>query len=190
MRTLTEIQRDMHDYLPRYYEDIPTATNIIDREAAEAAQINADIYDVLAQMFVDTATWALPRWERNFALATDADKPIDQRRAVIKSRIRGVGTVTAALIESIAEAYANGEVEVVEDNANYTVKLTFVSALGQPPNFADLEAAVRDAMPAHLAVEYVFIYTTFGKLEGYDVTFGGIQTAGLTYAQLEIWEGP
>ncbi|ANY67743.1 hypothetical protein BBD42_15670 [Paenibacillus sp. BIHB 4019] len=190
MRTLTEIQRDMHDYLPRYYEDVPIATNIINRETAEAAQINADIYDVLAQFFVDTATWALPRWERNFALKTDEAKPVEQRRAALKSRIRGVGTVTAELIESIAEAYANGEVEVVEDNANYTVKLTFVSALGQPPNFADLEAAIRDAMPAHLAVEYVFLYTTFGALENYAVTFGDIETAGLTFAQLEIWEGP
>lgn len=118
MRTSTEIQRDMHDYLPRYYEDIPVATNVIDREAVEMAQLNADIYDVLAQMFVDTSTWGLARWERIFGITTDVLKPIDQRRSVIKSRIRGVGTVTPAMVKSIAEAYANGDVEVTEAGTN------------------------------------------------------------------------
>lgn len=118
MRDAVTIQRDMHDYLPRYYEDIPVATNVIDREAVEMAQLNADIYDVLAQMFIDTSTWGLARWERIFGITTDVLKPIDQRRSVIKSRIRGVGTVTPAMIKSIAEAYANGDVEVTEAGTN------------------------------------------------------------------------
>ncbi|WP_364149028.1 putative phage tail protein [Paenibacillus sp. LPE1-1-1.1] len=118
MRSLTEIQRDMNDYLPRYYGDIPVATNIIDREATESAQINADAYDVLAQMYVDTATWGLARWERIFGITPDELKPIDQRRSVIKSKLRGVGTVTTASIKSVAEAYANGQVEVTESGTN------------------------------------------------------------------------
>lgn len=118
MRSLTEIQRDMTDYLPRYYGDIPVATNIVEREAVEAAQLNADAYDILAQMYVDTATWGLARWERIFGIVTDVTKPIDQRRSVIKSKLRGVGTVTTAMVKSVAEAYANGEVEVTESGTN------------------------------------------------------------------------
>ncbi|WP_241674629.1 putative phage tail protein [Paenibacillus luteus] len=118
MREATLIKRDMHDYVPRYYEDIPVATNVLDREAAELAQLNADICDVLAQMFVDTSTWGLARWERIFGITTDIAKPIDQRRSVVKSRLRGVGTVTPAMIKSIAEAYSNGTVEVTEFGTN------------------------------------------------------------------------
>lgn len=108
----------MIDYLPRYYGDIPVATNIVDREEVELTQLNADIYDILAQMYVDTSTWGLARWERIFGITTDEAKPIDQRRSVIKSRLRGVGTVTPAMIQSMAEAYANGDVEVTEAGTN------------------------------------------------------------------------
>ncbi|WP_337102316.1 YmfQ family protein [Paenibacillus sp. YIM B09110] len=188
MRTETEIQREMNDYLPRYYGDIPIATNVIDREAAEIAKLNADIYDVLAQMFIETATWGLSRWERIFGVTVDEAKPIEQRRAVIKSKLRGVGTVTPALIESVAEAYANGDVTVTENNATYTVTITFVSTLGVPANLSDLETAIRDVLPAHLAVEYVFTYITFGQLENYGVAYGAL--ASLTFGDLETWEGP
>lgn len=190
MRTLPQIQRDMHDYLPRYYEEVPVAVNVIDQEAVEIAQLNADIYDVLAQFFVDTATWSLARWERNFGLIPDDTKPADQRRAVIKSRLRGVGTVTPELIEQVAEAFVNGDVDVTEDNANFIVTITFTSVLGIPPNVGDLEDAIRDLLPAHLNVVYEFTYVTFGQLESYGATYGDIEIVGLTFGQLETWGGP
>lgn len=190
MKSLTQVRRDMHDAIPRYYEDILVATNALDVEAAEIARLSADIYDVLAQFFIDTATWSLGRWERNFGLIPDEMKPADQRRAVIKSRLRGVGTVTPELIEQVAEAYVNGDVAVTEDNGNYTVIITFTSVIGIPPNVGDLQTEIRNLLPAHLNVEYVFIYITFGQIEGYGVTYGDIEAAALNFGDLETWEGP
>lgn len=118
MRTVSEIDRAMHDYLPLYYADISVADNVIAQEAAEVAALNTAIYDVLDQFYVDTATWGLARWERIFGIATDEAKPIEQRRSVIKSRMRGAGTATRALIDTVAEAYDNGEVEVTEYATN------------------------------------------------------------------------
>jgi hypothetical protein len=178
MRTLPDIDRAMHDYLPLYYADI----DIIDREADEVAQINAAIYDVLAQFFVDTATWAIDRWERIFGITTDAAKPIEQRRSVIKSKLRGVGTVTTALVESVAESYANGDVMVTENNASYTVTITYVSALGVPPNLSDIQAAIRDILPAHLAVNFVFKYYLYADLIASGKTYADI--SGITYFAL------
>ncbi|WP_138751793.1 putative phage tail protein [Paenibacillus sinopodophylli] len=77
-----------------------------------------------------------------------------------------------------------------ENLPDYTIGIKFVSSLGIPPNIEDLEAAIRAALPAHLAVQYEYTYTTFGEIAGYGVTFGAIESAGLTMGALETWEGP
>jgi Uncharacterised protein conserved in bacteria (DUF2313) len=153
-----DINRAMYDYLPSYYEDIREARAIIDAESAQFEQLHADIADVLAQFFVDTATWGLANWERICGIPVDESKPIDQRRSVIKSKLRGIGTVTVDLIKNVAEAYYNGEVEVTEQPSLYTVKIKFVSKLGVPPNLADIQNALREIIPAHLAIDFEFSY--------------------------------
>lgn len=182
MRTLTDIRRDMHDYLPLYYADVEVVGNIVDREADEITDLNAAIYDVLAQFFLDTATWGLTRWEREFGIQTDETKPIEQRRSVIRARIRGIGTVTAGLIENVAESYMYGDVDVSEDNANYSVIITFVSKYGVPPNINDVKTAIRDIVPAHLAIHFIFRFYTYAELIATGKTYA--QITGVTYDQL------
>ncbi|WP_239613956.1 YmfQ family protein [Cohnella mopanensis] len=182
MRTQADIQRAMHDYLPLYYTDVTPANNVIDREAEEIAALNIAINDVLAQFFIVTATWGLARWEQIFGIPTDEAKPIEQRRSVIKSKLRGVGTVTPALIEQVAEAYDNGDVTVTEDNASYNVTITFVSTLGIPPNLGDIKAAIRDILPAHLTVNFVFRYYLYANLIAIGKKYAEI--AAITYDDL------
>jgi uncharacterized protein YmfQ (DUF2313 family) len=185
MRNLTEIQRDMRDYLPRYYGDMPIATNIIDREAEEFAKLNADIYDVLAQMYIETATWGLAQWEHIFGLVTDTTKTYAQRREVLMSRLRGVGAVSAELIESVASAYANGDTAVTANVPAYTITVTFGSTYGVPEQMAELQSAVRDITPAHLAINYVFRYYMYSELKASGLTYGELTALGLTYDELK-----
>jgi hypothetical protein len=182
VRNLTQINRDMRDYLPFYYADITVADNIITQEASEIAAINTAINSILEQNYVNTATWGLARWERIFGITTDEAKPIEQRRSVIKAKLRGVGTVTPALVESVAEAYDNGNVMVTENNATYTVTITFVSTLGVPPNLTDIQSAIRDILPAHLAVNFVFRYLTYAELIALGLTYADIDA--ITYDSL------
>ena len=181
MRTLNEIQRAMHDYLPLYYADVRAANNVVDREADEIVALNAAIDDVLAQFFIGSATWGLARWEEIFGVETETGKPAEQRRAVIKSKLRGVGTVTPALIEQVAEAYDNGAAAETEDNADYNVTITFVSEFGIPPNVDDLFAAIREIVPAHLTINYVFRFLTYWELTGTGMTYEALAATGLSY---------
>jgi hypothetical protein len=180
--------REWLGHLPSFYENNKEIRLLAEAEGEELDGLVAAIEAGFDQRFVDSATWGLARWEREFGIKPPASQPYDQRRAVIRSKLRGTGTVTARLIKSVAEAYANGEVEVTEDYGGYKVTVTFVSMLGVPRNLADLEQAIRGVLPAHLRIEYMFIYTTFGELEDYGNTFGAL--AGLTFGQLETWEGP
>jgi len=69
----------------------------------------------------------------------------------------------------------------------YTVGIKFVSQLGIPPNLEDIQRAIREILPAHLAVEFIFSYITFGELEERGLKFGDIESAGLTFGELQSW---
>lgn len=142
--------------------------------------------DLLAQLYVDTATWGLALWEEYLGLTESVAPGSDYtaRRETIKARLRGAGTTTVALIKSVSESYANGEVEITEDNAHYAFSVAFVSSLGQPPNLIQLKDAIEKVKPAHLAVSYVFIYTTHAELIG----FTHADLAAYTHEQIRVLE--
>ncbi|MCM3784306.1 YmfQ family protein [Neobacillus mesonae] len=184
MATLNEIKRDMHDSVPRYYEDSKIAVNILDREAEQLAKINADIYDVLAQFFIETATWGLARWEAIFGITPSTTQTYEQRREVILGKMRGVGTVTAELIESVARAYSNGNVAVTADVPAYTIKVEFVGEYGVPAQLDELQRELRNIIPAHLDVAYKFKFYTYGEMKATRMTYEQIAATGLTYEEI------
>lgn len=123
--------------------------------------------ELFNQFNVDTATWSLELWEKEYGLETDITKTLLDRRSRIKSKMRGVGTTTKRLIKNIAESFSNGHVEVTEHNNEYYFEIEFVGKIGLPPNIPDLKAAIEEAKPAHLNVVYICKYRTHGDLAVY-----------------------
>ncbi|NHN31121.1 putative phage tail protein [Paenibacillus agricola] len=182
MRTYEIIRADMGGYLPLYYADSAAVKNLLDRESTEVAALNADIYGVLAQFSIDTATWGLTYWERVLGIVTDESKPIGQRRGVIKSLLRGQGTVTAESLRNVAESFVNGTVEIIEQNTRGTVLVRFIDERGVPANLADVKRAIKEIIPAHLRVIFGFTYVSWADIEARGMTFntlGGYTWDGL-----------
>ncbi|WP_058710545.1 putative phage tail protein [Paenibacillus jamilae] len=109
-----DIRKELTDYMPRYYADSKVVKSILDPEAVEFEKLSVAMTDVLDQMFISSATWGLDRWEKLAQIPVDHTKTYEQRREVLKARIRGIGTVRIELIKDLAIAYSNGEVEVNE----------------------------------------------------------------------------
>lgn len=168
----------MLTYLPRYYATSRVMKSILDAQGTELDRLRFALDETLDQFYVDTATWGLETWEKELGIPTDSSKPIEQRRSLVKSKIRGTGTVTFDLIRNVAGSFANGTVEIVQEPAAYSFTIKFVDALGLPPNLDDLKAAIEEIKPAHLAVEYAFRYFTVGEVQG--MTIHQIQTHRLT----------
>lgn len=120
--------------------------------------------DFLAQLDVETATWGLQYWEAALGIATEPDKDTDYRRSRVKSKLRGVGATTAAVIQNVAESFSNGETEVAEYPEQNRIAIKFVGTVGTPPNLDDLTAALREILPAHLAWEYIILYELWQAL--------------------------
>lgn len=182
------MQEKVKSYITPLYAVDLTTSNILDAGATELQNFEDNITDVLNQYFVDTATWGIANWEIFLGVKTDETKPIDQRRSVIKSKIRGSGTVTVELIKNVAEAYDNGTVSVSEDNANYKVTITFVRNHGIPPNIVDIQNALRDIIPAHLDVSYAFTYLTWDELDAHIFQWDEIDSFAMTWDEFEAWK--
>jgi len=154
----------MLSYLPDYYATSRIMSSNMDAQGAEMDRLWQAIDDTLNQYFVSTASWGLDLWEKEFGISIDKTKPLEQRRSVILSKIRGVGTVTVSLIKSVAEAYDGGQVEVSIQPEAYTFTVKFIDTRGIPPNLDDLKAVIEEIKPAHLAVEFAFTYTQWEEL--------------------------
>lgn len=142
-------------HLPRYEKESKTFKMIMAAEQIEFDITNKDIKELNNQFFIDSATWGLEVYERTLGIKTDISKTLTERRGVIKSKLRGVGKVDNALIKSVADGFVNGGVEV---DFNGKILIIFNDVKGIPSNLQDLERAIRNISPAHLAITYRFIY--------------------------------
>lgn len=132
------------------------------------------------QLSVDSATWGLKFWEQALGIPVEVAKETDFRRSRVKSKLRGAGVTTVAMIQDVAESFSNGAVEVTEKPEQYRVAIKFVGTIGIPPNMDDLTASLREIMPAHLGWDYIIIYNTHTALGA----FTHAQLAGYTHDQL------
>ncbi|WP_239616142.1 YmfQ family protein [Cohnella mopanensis] len=174
--------KEMMSYLPDYYATSRVMSSTIDAQGTEMDMLWRAMDGVLEQYFVPTATWGLDLWESELGIPVDIAKPTEQRRSVVLSKMRGIGTVTVKLIKSVAEAYDGGLVEVTVKPEICTFTVKFVDTRGIPPNLDDLKDVIEEIKPAHLAVEYAFTYTQWDELKQMtwnnlkDFTWGEVMT--------------
>lgn len=71
------------------------------------------------------------------------------------------------LIQAVAAAFVNGQVEVVEHSDEYYFVIKFVSVMGIPPNIDDLTAAINEIKPAHLSFVFEYLYRLWRDLKSY-----------------------
>ncbi|MEG0840793.1 MAG: DUF2313 domain-containing protein [Cetobacterium sp.] len=89
-------------------------------------------------------------------------KTIADKREELEGRWKIAGKCDLQLLQTIANSWRNGEVAVLFTNA--CIKITFISIIGIPRDVESLKAAINEAKPAHLPVEYTFRYRTWGNL--------------------------
>lgn len=161
------IEVDLMKYLPNYWHEIEQMKILQDILGNNLAEVIAFQQDLFKQMFIETATWGLSRWEKIFDLPIELEKSYQFRRERIKAKIRGSKTTTKQLIINIASAFANGEVEVVEYPDEYRFVVKFVGVKGVPANMKDLTSSIEEVKPAHLAFTFEYTYNYWNNLKAY-----------------------
>lgn len=160
----------LKSYFPPIITDSKVFTEILNAEGIEFDNYYDKLADLELQFDVDTATWALDYYEKDLNIVTDHTKSYDDRRSVIKSKWRGTGKFSSALIKIVCTAYTNGDVDVTFDG---TIHVKFVNKLGIPENIEDLKAAIEQIKPAWLSIDYVFTYKLWNDIK--DLTWDDLQ---------------
>ena len=127
--------------------------------------------ELLKQFNLETATWSLDIWEKQYGIKTDITKDYDLRRSRIKSKMRGTGTTTVEMIKNVAESFVNGLVEIVEHNEQYKFDIKMMSVIGIPPNMEDLKDAIEALKPAHLAYEIILKFNTHEMIRSFTYNY-------------------
>lgn len=184
-RSDEKIRQDVRDYVPEYYEDFTEVEQILDSRAEESIRLLEAVRSVLDQYFIVKATWALPEYERIFGIQHNSALSDEERRSVVMSKMRGAGSATAEMVKQVAESFVNGEIDVENNSAEYTVKITFVGNRGIPTNLDDVEKALRDVVPAHLDVVFEFTYLRWSEVDAAGLRWSDLGAYQLTWEEFK-----
>lgn len=151
--------------LPSFYDNDITKP-IQNSFTIEADLINDKVNSTLNQFFVESATYGLDKWEAMLGIAKN-NFDIFTRRENVKAKMRSKGTTTFTMIKNLCEAYSNGIVEINVDHSNYSFEIVFISTIGVPLSFEELDRVINEIKPCHLAHSYKFNYNTNKDISKY-----------------------
>ncbi|MCT4542832.1 MAG: YmfQ family protein [Vallitalea sp.] len=148
---------NLMEYLPDFYSGIKEFQLIMDIEDNNFDKLQSHIKGLHNQLFLDTATTGLDKWEKDTGIKISSSNTSDEdRRSRVRSKIRGIGKIDEQLIKEVVDSWTNGDVEVTFKEGKINIK--FVSFYGIPSNIEDVKEAIKQIIPAHLGINYDIKY--------------------------------
>ncbi|SNT18815.1 hypothetical protein SAMN05446037_104927 [Anaerovirgula multivorans] len=168
----------MIGYLPTYERKSKVFQEIMKAAAKEVDQEYVDIKSLSNQLLINTATWGLAIYEQELGIQTDINKSYEERRNAIIAKWRGIGKVDKNLIQLITESYAVGDVSVV---FNHAITIYLLGVNETMIGMKDLLNSIEEIKPAHLRLQIIYVYITYGELS--PSTYGDLRS--FTYRQIK-----
>lgn len=110
---------------------------------------------------------------------------VEMRQAALAAllRIGGDSFTLAAINDNLRGCGVNARVR--ETGKAGMVEIYFPDVPGIPEGFEELREIIESILPAHLGIEYVYWYITWGGMEKKFATWGDIEAIGSTWEELE-----
>lgn len=152
--------QQISSFYPRWYLDIYDMNEILKIEALVAENAQKAIDLILDNHFLDTINAdKATELERYLGITTSADRPIDERRLVIKSYFLGRGKLSLAQIIAIVQALSGGKVTGTfskrNNNGDNGIRLNIYNC-DIKGMLIDIIATLKDRVPAHLWVSILY----------------------------------
>ena len=139
------------ELLPPYERSSRVFQEILNAEQIEFDKLDLNVADLEKQLNIDTATWGLVIYEKELGLKTNLNKPLEERRSIIKAKMRGTGKVDLAMIKAIVEAFTKSKVSV---SFNGRINIIFNNEKVIKLNISDMYNAIDEVKPAHLDYDF------------------------------------
>lgn len=174
------------DLYPAFYGDSPEFAawqRAMDVQVQAALDSQDDLYD---QLMVETATWSLSLWEKEVGLDTDLARNTDQRRERVLGKLRSLPeSMTPARLEEMLEAFGKWGVAIEEKIGEYAIVIRFTDAYGTPTYMDSVDQAVREAIPAHIAYSFAFLYPVWRDIDALRLMWDTIDAAAQTWDEID-----
>lgn len=154
----------------------PLTLNILDSESKELEILSEKIKDFKIQYYFDTMTWYADELAKVMGITFSPDLPIEEKRSIIEAKYKGDGKADIYLLQAVADSWKNGQVDV--DFIDGKIKIMFNGIYGIPGDLTYLEEILDDVKPAHLPIEYQFLYFLINDVEN-KMTLGNLETLTL-----------
>lgn len=150
---------------------------------------------------LDGVLWALEELEREAMLDTAQSDGLEAIESLLVHRPvadtpRARGAALAALLRIGGDSYTlraindnlrgcGLNVKVTETGEPGVVDVSFPDVPGVPEGFEQLKKIIEDILPAHVGINYVYWYMTWGAMEEKYGTWAGVQEGDPTWSELE-----
>lgn len=158
-------RRRMLGYYPPVVQAIKEIESIVDCEYPEFESISAEKKRVTKDAYLLTmGEERITEWEQILGIKPLEGSSTQDRRDNIIARIRGQGKLNSALISSIVNAFTGGTAESYIRDSVLHVEIT-------PPKdnktyqFTNVIRELSKVIPAHLGLEVVRKYATWGEVK-------------------------
>ncbi len=140
-------------YLPEYYQNSRVMGAIAKAQGAELEMLYTTLDEILAQFFIDTATWGLGYWDEFLGLKTEAYS-IEERRRLLKSKLIMQPPVTRERFKKLLDGVADS-VDVIEHYGEYNFDVVLLVKTNLRTAFEKILEQIEDNKPAHLAYQVI-----------------------------------
>ena len=158
---------ELKSYIPDYYEDVPEMDAILDTKGTEFEEYIIERDRTQGNLYItDSDDEGLSRWETILDIIPLPAATLADRAAVIISFLRGVEKLSASSIENITLAYAPSGSNVTFDGVNSEIVINFID-VGIPANIDALQSYLAERKPAHIGINYTFVFNTYDDLSAF-----------------------
>lgn len=150
--------------LPFLYQNSDYIKGIQNGFESERLVLENEAIDFYNNLFIDTSSWSLEFWEK-FLGVKSISADINERRNVIKNKLKFRGVTNFNSIKELCSQYGYGEIEIDEkfDEGKFIIR--FISKEGEPNNIKDLIAQINSIIPAHVGYDFNFTYMYWSEIK-------------------------
>lgn len=153
---------DVLSYLPRFLSKDPMFHKAADTCSTEHNRLRLALQDFADNLFVHTATWAIPLYEHFLGIEPEAEDTDDIRRQRILFKLQHVDVSTEAFMNSIINLYSVGHIEEV--NEEYYFRVYCILNDEDDATLQKLITQIDIYKPAHLGYAIYLGYSWNGKI--------------------------
>ena len=152
---------DILRHLPEFLRKDGQFKGVNDADSDEHNKMRLVLQDLLDQLFVESATWGLSRWEELLAIENTEGKSDKERRKEIIIRLQQPGSVTDAFMQKLVNQFiSDAQGTVLSFPSEYRIEILYNG--GTVIDYKQLRDAIELYIPAHIG--YKLVTRTLGNL--------------------------